>query len=217
MNKRDVIKKTQEYVKKILEREVSGHDWWHTYRVWKISLRLAKKEKNVNLFVIELAALLHDIEDWKLCNNYSASTSLARKWLENMKVDEEIISHVCEIIRDISFKGAYVKSNIKTKEGKIVQDADRLDAIGAIGIARCFATGAKLGKVLHNPNIKPRLHKNFYNYKISKTTTVNHFYEKLLLLKKLMNTKEAKKIAEKRDRFMRVFLKRFFKEWYLRD
>ncbi|RLJ02645.1 MAG: phosphohydrolase [Candidatus Aenigmatarchaeota archaeon] len=218
MMNESVIKKTAEFVKDHLEREVTGHDWWHTERVWKLTLRIAKEEKNVDLFVVQLAALLHDIADWKFHGgDDTLGPKLAEKWLKKLKVEEETISHVCEIIKEISFKGAKVKSKMRTKEGMIVQDADRLDAIGAIGIARCFATGAKLNQEIYNPKIKPKVHKTFEEYKKAESTSINHFYEKLLLLKDLMNTKTAKKIAEKRHKFMEQFLDRFFKEWNCKD
>ena len=175
---------------------------------------MQKKKKNVDLFVIQLAALLHDIADWKFNGgDMSIGLELAKRWLEKLKVDEKTISKVCEIIENISFKGAYVKSKPISKEAMIVQDADRLDAIGAIGIARCFATGAKLNRVLYNPKIKPKLHKTFEEYKNSKSSSINHFYEKLLLLKDLMNTKTGKEIAKSRHEFMEQFLDRFFSEW----
>jgi len=157
-----IIKKTAEFVKDRLEREVTGHDWWHAERVWKLALKIAKKEKDVDLFVVQLAALLHDIADWKFHGgDDTLGPQLAEEWLKKLKVEEEIISHVCEIIKEISFKGAKLKSKMRTKEGMIVQDADRLDAIGAIGIARCFATGAKLNQEIYNPKINPKLHKTF--------------------------------------------------------
>ena len=218
MNKKEIIKKTESFVKKHLKGDVTGHDWWHIDRVRKMALRIAKKEKNVDLFVVQLAALLHDIADWKFHGgNETIGIKLAEEWLKRLKVEKNVIERVCEIIREISFKGAEVKSKMKTKEGMIVQDADRLDAIGAIGIARCFATGAKLNREIYNPEIKPRLHKTFEEYKKAKSTSINHFYEKLLLLKDLMNTKTAKKIAEKRHKFMEEFLDRFFKEWNCED
>jgi len=218
MKEEDIIKQTVEFVKEHLGKEVTGHDWWHTKRVWKTALRIAKEEKDIDLFVVQLAALLHDIADWKFHEgNDSVGPELAREWLEKFGVDKKTIDHVCEIIKDISFKGAGVKTRMKTKEGMIVQDADRLDALGAIGIARCFATGAKLNREIYNPEIKPKLHKTFEEYKKSRSTSINHFYEKLLLLKDLMNTKTAKKIAEERHKFMEQFLDRFFKEWNCND
>ena len=213
MNKEEVIKRTADYVKSRLDGEGSGHDWWHVYRVWKTAVNIGEKEC-ADFFVVQLAALLHDIADWKFhSGNDSIGPKLAREWLEKLDVDENIISHVCEIIKEISFKGAGVKSRIKTKEGMVVQDADRLDAIGAIGIARAFAYGGHKGREIYNPNIKPEKHETFEQYRNNKGTTVNHFYEKLLLLKDLMNTETARKIAEERHNFMKEYLSRFFKEW----
>ncbi len=209
----EVIEKTLTYVKERLGSEVTGHDWHHTYRVWKMALRIAEQEGSVDLFIIQLASLLHDIADWKFhSSDYPAGPVIVRDLLKSLSVDEDNILHVCEIIKDLSFKGAGVKSEMKTKEGMIVQDADRLDALGAIGIARCFATGARLKRMIHDPGIKPRLHKSFDEYK-KPTTSINHFYEKLLLLKDLMNTETANKIAEKRHEFMKQYLKEFLDEW----
>ncbi|MBN2052580.1 HD domain-containing protein [Candidatus Woesearchaeota archaeon] len=213
--KNRILKATEEYVKKELTGESSGHDWWHTQRVWKTAVKIAKKEK-ADLIVVQLAALLHDIADWKFNNdNESAGSDKAKEWLDKIGVDENISNHICEIIHDLSFKGAGVKSEIKTKEGMIVQDADRLDAMGAIGIARAFATGAKFNREIYNPEIKPTLHQTAEDYKKSKGYggSINHFYEKLLLLKDRMNTATAKKIAEKRHKFMEHYLKEFFNEW----
>ncbi|MFA6064524.1 MAG: HD domain-containing protein [archaeon] len=213
MNKEYVIKLTEGYARKTLEGELSGHDYWHVYRVWKTAKFIAKKEK-ADSFIVELAALLHDIADWKA---YDGDTTigprLAREWLESIEVDAQTISHVCEIINDLSFKGAEVKTPMRTLEGKIVQDADRLDAIGAIGIARTFAYGASKGREMYNPSIPPKKHKTFEEYKQSKSVTINHFYEKLLLLKDLMNTKTAKKLAKERHKFMEEFLDQFFDKW----
>lgn len=214
MNKEFVLKQTERYVKNNLEKESSGHDWLHICRVRNMALYIAEKEKNADLFVVQLAALLHDIADWKFhSGDDSVGSKIARNWLEKMNIDGKIISHVCEIVKEISFKGAGVKSKIKTEEGMIVQDADRLDALGALGISRCFASGGKMGYSIYDPNIKPKLHKTFEQYKSSSSTSINHFYEKLLLLKDLMNTKTGKKIAEERHKFMEHFLDKFFKEW----
>ncbi|MGC9031670.1 MAG: HD domain-containing protein [Minisyncoccia bacterium] len=216
MNKKIIIKKIRERVKKMLQGEATGHDWWHTFRVWKLAKKIGKKEGG-DLFIIELASLLHDIQDWKFSKNKAVKVNLIQKWLKELRLDKNTIDHICDIIKNISFKGAGVKNKMKTIEGKIVQDADRLDATGAIGIARCFATGAKLNREIYNPEIKPKFHKTFREYKISKSTSINHFYEKLLLLKNLMNTKAAKKIAKERHEFMEKFLNRFFKEWEAKD
>lgn len=208
-----VIRQTEEYVKKTLEKEGSGHDWWHIYRVHKMAVHIAKKE-GADMFVVKLAALLHDIADWKFNDgDLKAGSRVARSWLERLGVDEEIIKHVCEIIEETSFKGAGVKLKMRTKEGMIVQDADRLDAIGAIGIARTFAYGGHKSREIYNPEIKPKIHKTFEQYKNNTGPTINHFYEKLLLLKDLMNTKTAKEIAKNRQKYMEEFLNRFYKEW----
>lgn len=188
---------------------IGGTSW----RVWKISKEIAKKEGG-DLFVIELAVLLHDIADWKFYGgNIKIGSEKAKSLLKKLRVDDKTIKHIRHIIDNISFKGAKVKNRIKTKEGKIVQDADRLDAIGAIGIARTFACGAYKGREIYNPDIKPKLHKSFKEYKSSKSTSINHFYEKLLLLKNRLNTKTAKKIAQKRHEFLEGYLRQFFKEW----
>lgn len=213
MNKKIIINKTAKYIEKKLKGEGSGHDWWHVYRVWQIAKKIGKKEKG-NLFIIELASLLHDIEDWKFSNgDDSVGPKLASDWLKKLKVENNIIEKVEKIIKDMSFKGAGVNMPIKTLEGKIVQDADRIDAIGAIGIARTFAYGGYKNREIYNPNIKSKIHKSFKSYKNSNSPTINHFYEKLLLLKNLMNTKSAKKLAKKRHEFMQQYLKQFFTEW----
>jgi len=217
MNKEEIIKRTADYVKSRLSGEGSGHDWWHIYRVWKTAIEICKKE-GADLFVVQLAALLHDIADWKFhAGDYSVGPKLAREWLEKLDADENVISHVCEIIKEVSFKGAGVKSEIKTKESMVVQDADRLDALGAIGIARTFAYGGHKGREIYNPNINPEKHETFEQYKNNKRPTINHFYEKLLLLKDLMNTPSARKIAEERHSFMEQYLDKFFEEWECKD
>lgn len=217
MNKEHIIDQTAEYVKKALKGEGTGHDWWHIYRVLKNAIHLCKEE-DADLFVVQLGALLHDIADWKFNGgDESIGPSMAREWLERMQVDEEVISHVCEIIKEVSFKGAGVKNQMKTIEGMVVQDADRLDALGAIGIARAFAYGGYKGREIYNPDIKPERHETFKAYKTKSGPSINHFYEKLLLLKELMNTGTAKAIAEQRHQFMEQYLDRFYKEWEGRD
>ena len=213
MNKRKVVDKTAKYVESKLSGEGSGHDWWHVYRVWKNAIHIGKQEK-ADMFVVELAALLHDIADWKFTDgDETVGPRLARGWLENLGVGKKVVDHVCDIIATSSFKGAGVKSEMKTLEGKVMQDADRLDAIGAIGIGRTFAYGGHKGREMYNPNIKPEFHTSAEQYKNNITPTINHFYEKLLLLKDLMNTKTGKKIATARHRYMEGYLKQFFLEW----
>lgn len=213
MDKDQIIHKTEEFIKSKLTGEASGHDLWHVYRVWKMAVQIAKLEQ-VDIFVVELGALLHDIADWKFNEgDEEIGPALARKWLESIAVDENIIIHVCLIIRDISFKGAGVATAMKTKEGMIVQDADRLDAMGAIGISRAFAYGGSKGREMFNPAMKPEKHDSFEQYKNSRGSTINHFYEKLLLLKGLMNTETAKKTAQNRHDVMEKFLNDFYLEW----
>lgn len=213
MNNEQIIAQTAEHIRLKLEGEGSGHDWWHVYRVWKNAIHIGKQEE-ADLFVIELAALLHDIADWKFHDgNEDIGPQLAREWLETLSVEESIIAHVCRIIRAISFKGAGVKNTMDSPEGLIVQDADRLDAMGAIGIARTFAYGGSKHREMYNPTVNPQLHASFEQYKNSEGTTINHFYEKLLLLKDLMNTPTARKIAEGRHKYMQEFLQQFFLEW----
>lgn len=214
MNKDEVISKTVEYVKAKLSEDLSaGHDWWHVYRVWRNAKYIAGIEK-ADSFVVELAALLHDIADWKFNNgDETIGGKVAREWLESLVLDKEIINHVCEIIDNSSFKGAGVENKIKTLEGKILQDADRLDAIGAIGVARAFAYGGSKKSEMYNPDIKPEFHSTSEQYKNNKSSTINHFYEKLLLLKDLMNTETAKKMAEDKHKFMELFISEFMSEW----
>ena len=217
MNEQLVIKKTAAHMKELLSGEGSGHDWWHTYRVWKDVIRIGKQEK-ADLFVVQLTALLHDIADYKLHGgDENIGPKRAREWLESMQVDEKTISCVCRIIFDMPFKGAKVESKMKTLEGKVVQDADRLDAIGAIGIARCFTYSGHKGRGIYNPEVKPDMHESFDQYKKNLSPAINHFYEKLLLLKGQMNTKAAKRIAEGRHKVMEQYLDRFFKEWEGKD
>lgn len=213
MEKKEIILETEKHVRNTLTGEGSGHDWWHVYRVWKSAVHIGKKE-HADLFVIELAALLHDIADWKFNEgDEHAGPRAARVWLEKLQVDASDIKHVCQIIGDLSFKGAGVRTPMKTTEGMIVQDADRLDAIGAIGIARAFAYGGHKSREIHNPGVEPVMHASFEEYKRAKGTTINHFHEKLLLLKDLMNTKTALELAAGRHLFMEQFLGRFYNEW----
>ncbi len=206
------IKEVEKIVKKLMNKDFTGHDFFHVERVKKIAFLIAKIENvKVDKELLELIALLHDLDDWKIKKRNP------KKILEKFGIEKEKISLIINEIKRISFKGAYVNSKPKTIEGKIVQDADRLDALGAIGIARCFATGSKLKKQIYNPSIKPKMHKSFSEYKNSKSTSINHFYEKLLLLKDKMNTKTAKRIASKRQNFMEKFLKEFFDEWEMKD
>ncbi len=216
MNKNDIIQKTAEYIKQEFSGDSSGHDWWHIYRVWKNALAICEHEK-ANRFIVELAALLHDLDDWKFNETGDETPLRARAWLESCSVDIPTADSVCEIITHISYKGAGVENKMKSLEGFIVQDADRLDAIGAIGIGRAFAYGGYKNRPMYDPEASNQMHASFEEYKNSKSATINHFYEKLLLLKDMMNTPTAKKIAEQRHEVMLNFLNQFMNEWEGRD
>ncbi|MBC5991593.1 HD domain-containing protein [Pontibacter cellulosilyticus] len=209
-----LIQKTADHVKSLLSGEGSGHDWWHIYRVWKNAQSIAIEEPTANVHIVELAALLHDIGDHKFHNgDETVGPRMAREWLERHNILEADIQHICTIIQELCFKGAGTSSAMSSIEGRIVQDADRLDAIGAIGIARTFAYGGHKDRLLYDPEVKPVLHTSFEDYKASTAPTINHFYEKLLLLKDRMHTKAARRIAEQRHQYMETFLQQFYKEW----
>ena len=212
MNQNHIIQKTAEYIKQEFSGDSSGHDWWHIYRVWKNALTICEQEK-ADPFIVQLAALLHDLDDWKFNDSGDETPLRARAWLDSCNVDIPVADEVCEIIRHISYKGAGVENKMKSLEGFIVQDADRLDAIGAIGIGRAFAYGGYKNRAMYDPDSPPKLHASFEEYKNSKSATINHFYEKLLLLKDMMNTASAKKIAEQRHEVMLRFLEQFMNEW----
>ena len=211
--KMSVLENTQNFVKKQLKNAESGHDWFHIERVYKNALLIAKEEI-CNLEIVQLAALLHDIADSKFHDgDETVGPKVARNFLTNENVAEEIISHVVSIIENISFKGGNFEQNFHSKELEIVQDADRLDAIGAIGIARTFNYGGFKNRDIYNPEILPNLSMSKDAYKNSTAPTINHFYEKLLLLKDKMNTETGKKIAQKRHEFMELYLEQFYGEW----
>lgn len=204
---------TINFVKEKLEGAEAGHDWFHIERVWKLSKKIAEKEGG-NLEVIELSALLHDIADPKFHNgDETLALKISQNFLEEIHIDTELIEQVLFVIKNISFKNRAEAPENPPLELQIVQDADRLDAIGAIGIARTFNFGGFKNNLMYHPEIKPNLGMNKEEYKKSNGTTINHFYEKLLLLKDLMNTETAKKIASERHDFMLQFLDEFYKEW----
>ena len=212
MDKDLIIEKTKEFVKNKLYGEGSGHDWFHIERVYNLSRFLANEEKADN-FIVEMTALLHDIDDWKFSNGTKTNTTITEEFLNSANVDKESINKIITIIKTMSFKGGVVNSTQNTIEGMIVQDADRLDAIGAIGIARTFAYGGSKNRPIYDPNIAPINFTSLEEVKNAENHTINHFYEKLLKLKDLMNTDSAKIIAEKRHKFMENFLKEFYSEW----
>lgn len=208
-----IIENTKNFVKQTLKNAEAGHDWFHIERVYKNSLLIASTEK-CNLFVVSLAALLHDIADSKFHNgDETMGPKIAQEFLTAQKVNPDTIIQVIKIIENISFKGGHTVKTHSSKELDIVQDADRLDALGAIGISRAFHYGGYKNRLLYDPQIKPNLSMSKEEYKNSTAPTVNHFYEKLLLLKGLMNTETGKKLAEKRHDFMVLFLNQFFAEW----
>lgn len=212
MDSEQIIQKTADYIRKEFSDDSSGHDWWHIYRVWKNAVTICEIEK-ADAFIVQLAALLHDLDDWKFNVSGDDTPLRARAWLESCNVDPPIADSVCRIITHISYKGAGVKNKMDSLEGFIVQDADRLDAIGAIGIGRAFAYGGYKNRPLYDPDAPPQMHASFEEYKNSKSATINHFYEKLLLLKDRMNTQTAKRIAEERHEVMVNFLDQFMAEW----
>ena len=208
-----IIDNTILFVKQQLENAEGGHDWFHIERVYKNALLIAEGE-DCDLIVVKLGALLHDIADSKFYGgDETVGPKTARTFLESQNVSEDIILHVIAIIENISFKGGNFEKKFNSKELEIVQDADRLDAIGAIGIARTFNYGGFKNRPLYNPNIQPNMNMNKEEYKNSESPTLNHFYEKLLLLKDKMNTETGKKIAQKRHDFMVTFLSQFYAEW----
>ncbi len=212
MNKRDIVTITHEYVKQELSHAEGGHDYWHTFRVWKNAEKIQAQEGG-NLTIIALASLLHDIADSKFHDgDESIGPRVARNFLEVQNCEGALIDQVVKIIENISFKGGYHTSNYSSIELHVVQDADRLEAIGAIGIARTFNYGGHKGSLLFDPNHVPNLHMTKEEYKKGGAPTINHFYEKLLLLKDLMNTETGKAMANERHAYMEGFLKQFYKE-----
>lgn len=207
-----IIENAIKYVHEIFARDFSGHDFYHTMRVCKTAIQIAVRE-NADILTVQLAALLHDVDDIKLSPTTYSVKKNAVDFMKQNKLSDEIINSVCKIIEEVSFAGtdSVVPSSI---EGKCVQDADRLDAIGAVGIARAFAYGGNKGRKMYDPDIKPMTNMNKEQYRQNdNSTTINHFYEKLLLLKDMMNTETAKKIAERRHAFMQTYLDEFLAEW----
>lgn len=213
MNSNTLIAKTEAFVQETLQHSESGHDWWHIYRVWKMSQKIAAHEV-CNVLVVTLGALLHDIADSKFHNgDEGIGPRIAKDFLQKENVEEAVILQVVDIIKNISFKGGNTISSFRSIELDIVQDADRLDAMGAIGIARAFNYGGFKNRRIYNPNILPDLHQSREAYKANTAPTINHFYEKLFLLKDKMKTATGRKIAEERHHFMELYIDTFYKEW----
>ena len=213
LSNKDLINLTVQFVKESLQGAESGHDWWHMERVWNNAILLSKTE-DVDHFIVELAALLHDIADSKFHNgDEEIGPNKAGDFLKSIGIEDNQIIHIQQIIRNMSFKSSLGTLSFTSKEMEVVQDADRLDAIGAIGIARAFTYGGFKNRELYNPEIPPALNMSKEEYKSSKAPTINHFYEKLLLLKDKMNTKTGLRIAEERHQFMLNYLEQFYNEW----
>ena len=206
----ELIKPAQAYVKEKFENEFSGHDYFHTLRVFNTATRIAEQE-GANVEIVQLAALLHDVDDRKISPKTYQTQENARYFLTSHGVDDVTVERICRIIREISFGANDVPPT--SKEGMCVQDADRLDAMGAIGIARAFAYGGNHNRHMYHPDIKPNLNMTKEEYVKSESTTINHFYEKLFKLTELMNTESAIKIAKEREAYMRDFVARFLEEW----
>ncbi|HET6559458.1 MAG TPA: HD domain-containing protein [Prolixibacteraceae bacterium] len=210
-----IIQQTAQFIETQFATEGSGHDWFHVDRVRRMALRLGQMEGS-DPFITEMAALLHDLDDWKLTGSDDPPLSRAEEWLAKCMIKEESASRILKVIEEVSYKGAGIKTPVGSVEAAVVQDADRLDAIGAIGIARTFAYGGHKNRLIYDPAIAPVMHDDFQTYKNSTAPTVNHFFEKLLLLKDRMNTQTARSIAEQRHRFMETYLEQFFNEWEIK-
>jgi uncharacterized protein len=210
----DLITATAQFIEQKFAEEGSGHDWAHIRRVWLMARRLAAAAPEADREVTELGALLHDIADWKFHDgDYEAGPRAAREWLRGQGAPERVIARVETIIREVSFKGLGVATPVSSIEAALVQDADRLDAIGAIGIARAFAYGGHKGRPLHDPAVAPVTHESFDSYQKSAAPTLNHFYEKLLHLKDRLHTAGARQVAQERHAFMESYVARFLAEW----
>lgn len=213
MNKTALVQQIKDFVKEEMSREATGHDWFHVERVYKMALLIAKNESNVDLFIIKAAALLHDIPDDKVDTSGRPEDVILTECLDRFTIDAADKEKITQIILNLSFRKNLTTKKKLSKEGQIVQDADRLEALGAIGIGRAFAYGGKKNREMYNPSVKPQTFTTIAAYRNANGTTVNHFYEKLFKLKAQLNTKTAKAIASKRERFMKDFLKEFYAEW----
>ncbi len=212
-HEKKITEQTESFVKQELAGAESGHDWWHIYRVRNLAERIAKEEK-ADTFVVTLGALLHDIADAKFHNgDETVGPKKAKTFLHTQNLPTETIDKILNIIRFVSFKNSDEKPDDDSLELQIIQDADRLDALGAIGIARAFSYGGFKNREMYNPDIPPKPEMSKAEYKKSESTTINHFYEKLLLLKEMMHTNTGKRMAAERHRFMEQFLEEFFAEW----
>lgn len=210
--KNPIIELTEEFVRNELSEDATGHDWFHVDRVRRNALHICKEEQAGEAFIIEMAALLHDIPDEKLNESIEKGEEKLDAYLKTIPLADKDKKHIKQIIGTISFKGGQ-NTALSTIEAEIVQDADRLDAIGAIGIARAFAYGGKKGQPIYDPSVNVRNEMSLEEYRKGKSTSIHHFYEKLLKLKDLLNTESARKMAESRQQMMDTFLEQFYQEW----
>lgn len=216
MHTSKLLKNIETYVKEKTQNEVTGHDWFHADRVRKNSMYIAKKDfsnQSIDLFLLQTVALMHDLGDWKVNTTKKSEKEILADACKTLNIPEPYSSQIVEIIIHLSFSANIEKKNELPLEGKIVQDADRLDALGAIGIARAFAFGGQRNRQIYNPSIKPQTLKSAKDYKNTQNPSINHFYEKLFLIKDLMNTKTGKQLAIKREKFMKKYLDEFYEEW----
>ncbi|MGL5766759.1 MAG: HD domain-containing protein, partial [Sarcina sp.] len=211
MDKDIILKNTIEFIKERFEGKGSGHDWLHIDRVYRNAIYIMNYEE-ADKFIVKMSALLHDLDDWKFNKEVEGEMTITEKFLNSQNLNKEDTKKILEIIESISYKGGVVSSKQSSIEGMIVQDADRLDAMGAVGIARAFTYGGYKNNLIYDPKIKPQIFNNLNEVK-KKNTTINHFYEKLLKLKDLMNTETAKTMANKRHKYMEDFLDTFYEEW----
>ena len=212
MNEPEIINRTEKFIASEFGTDGSGHDWFHIDRVRRMAIRIGTQEK-CDLFIVEMAALLHDLDDWKLESSRQNIVSKSEECLTEMEVEPEVSSQILRIIDEVSFQGAGIKTPVSSVEAAVVQDADRLDAMGAIGIARTFSYGGHKNRLIYDPSVHAEMHSSFQEYKRSTAPTINHFYEKLLLLKERMNTETAREIANGRHQFMEEYLAQFHDEW----
>lgn len=214
MTEKEIIAFTEQYLIAKFSGEATGHDWYHIKRVWNLSKSIAEKEGELDFFIVEMGALLHDIADHKFNDGDDKIGAVkAGEYLQQFDIECDKTEKIIDIVREISFKGMGVSTKMSSKEGEIVQDADRLDAMGAIGVARAFAYGGSKGRPIYDPMIKPVCHTSFAAYKTSTAPTINHFYEKLLGLKERLNTSTGKLEGERRHKFMEDFLQNFYQDW----
>lgn len=211
MKKRILLAEAEAFARSALSRDSSGHDWWHVQRVVALARRIAREE-DADVFLCELAALLHDVADYKIAGDEVTGLATVRGWLESHTAEADVVEPVMEIVATMSFGGGS-RPPMRTLEGRVVQDADRLDAIGAVGIGRAFAFGGSRGRAMYDPNETPQSYASAEAYRASTHSTINHFHEKLLLLKDRMNTPFARRLAEQRHRYMEAFLEEFTAEW----